>query len=111
MAYHDERRTGRLGIREQQIEERLLTVAVERGGRLVGDDELRRADQRARRRYALLLADAEARRRLMCDQPCSSPRLSSKPPRLGMNASGALRTLPPPAEKLNGSTTLSMTEP
>ena len=63
MTHHDERRTGCLDIREQKIQESLLTVAVEGGGRLVGDNEFGRADQRPRRRYALLLANAEVRRR------------------------------------------------
>ena len=63
VAHHDERRAGCLDIRKQKIKERLLPVAVERGSRLVGDNEFGRADQRPRRRYALLLPDAEARRR------------------------------------------------
>ena len=46
-------------ICEQEIEKRLLTVAVERGCRLVGDDKLRRANQRARSGHTLLLANAE----------------------------------------------------
>ncbi len=63
VAHHDERRAGRLRLGEQQIEEGELPVAVERRGRLVGDDQLRPADQRARRGDALLLADAEVRGR------------------------------------------------
>ncbi len=39
----------------------MLAVAVERGGRLVGDDQLGRADERSGRGHALLLAHAEAR--------------------------------------------------
>ena len=53
------RRAGLRTFREQQIEECGLAVAVERRGRLVGDDQLGRADQRAGGGDALLLADAQ----------------------------------------------------
>ena len=68
------RRAGRLRLGEQQIEEGELPVAVERRGRLVGDDQLRAADQRARRGDALLLADAEVRGR----EPVRAPRVEAR---------------------------------
>ena len=53
----------RVHLREKKIQERCLPPAVERRGRLVGDDDLGSTDQRPRRGDALLLADAEARGR------------------------------------------------
>ena len=59
VADHDQRRAGLRRFGEQQVEEGGLAVAVERRGRLVGHDQLRRADQRAGGGNALLLADAQ----------------------------------------------------
>ena len=88
---HASRRPPRFG--EQQIEERDLTVAVERRGRLVGDDQLRRADQRARGGDALLLADAEVRgrrRRSMTVRSRPEPQaVGARPPR-AVPSAGAL---------------------
>jgi hypothetical protein len=56
---HDQRCACRAHLLEQQIEKRVLAVGIEGRGRLIRDDQFGRADQRARRRHALLLADAE----------------------------------------------------
>ena len=63
VADHDQRRIGRREVREQQIEEGLLPVAVERGCGLVGDHKLGRADERAGGGHALLLARRSGSRR------------------------------------------------
>ena len=60
---HDDARAGRRALREQELQKRTLGVAVERRGRLVRDDDLRRADQCAGGGNALLLTDAQARGR------------------------------------------------
>ena len=82
--------------REQQIEERGLAVAVERRGRLVGHDQLRRADQRAGGGDALLLADAQvgggaAARQVRLEAERVSRRTASSSARaLGRRALAAL---------------------
>jgi hypothetical protein len=55
---------------EQKVDEGLLTRRIERGGRLVGDDDFRTADQRARGGDALLLADRQFRRRFVPQRRC-----------------------------------------
>jgi hypothetical protein len=60
MADHDQGRTAIRYLCEEQIEEGRLAIAVKRRGRLVGDDEFRRANQRTRGSDPLLLADAKA---------------------------------------------------
>ena len=99
----------RLG--EQQIEEGRLAVAVERRGRLVGHDQLRRADQRAGGGDALLLADAQVGGGRSAHQVGSRPsRVSRRTASSSARAlgGGALRRS---GAKLSGSSTLSMTVP
>ena len=111
MADHDERCVGRRDIGEQKIEERLLAVAVERGGRLVGDDEFGRADQRARGGNALLLAHAQVRGGAAIDKGGLDAEALQEPRRRGVAPPSASARFRRPAEKLSGSTTLSITEP
>ena len=59
MAREQQRRARLAALCGQQVEEALPRPFVEGGGRLVGDDELRRSDERPRDGDALLLADAE----------------------------------------------------
>ena len=107
-----ERRAGRRRFGEQQIEKRLLAVAVERGRRLVGDDQLRRP----------ISARAAATRccwptlRLAADSPSTQLGIEAEARRAGAR----LRPRPLPLRlarsrrfgaKLSGSSTLSRTEP
>ena len=67
--------------REQQLQELLAAVGVERRRGLVGDDHFGRADQRARRRDALLLAHAQlADRRIEQLDDIQLPRRYRAPP-------------------------------
>lgn len=59
MTDHDQGGAGSFGLLEQEVEEGLLMVAVERRGGLVGDHDRGIADERPRYRDPLLLADAE----------------------------------------------------
>ena len=59
VAREQKRRTRLVALREQKLEEALARPLVQRGGRLVGDDQFRSSDQGSRHRDALLLADAE----------------------------------------------------
>ena len=61
VAHHDHARSRLVALREKKFEERAFGIAIECRGRLVGDDDLRCADQRTRGGHALLLADAQAR--------------------------------------------------
>ena len=97
---------------EEQIEERGLAIAVERRGRLIGHDQLRRADQGAGGGNALLLADAEIGGRVA---RARGLRLEAQPRQQAhglvlCRSLGATRRRRPGA-KLNGSSTLSMTVP
>ena len=87
MAHHDERRAGRRSLSEQEIEEGLLPIAVERGGWLVGDDEFRAADQRARGGDALLLTDAQVRRRFPLDETGVQAQAAKQTRGFGVRAS------------------------
>src|ERR671931_669833 len=64
VADHDQRRSGRCDLREKEVEEGVLAIAIKGGGGFVGDDQLRTTNQRPRSSNALLLADAEVRRRM-----------------------------------------------
>jgi hypothetical protein len=59
MADEEQRAARRQALASEQSEKGFLTLGVEGRGRFVGDDDLGTSDQRARRRYALLLADAQ----------------------------------------------------
>ena len=107
-----QRGAGRRDLGEQQIEEGQLPVAVERRGRLVGDDQLRAADQRARRGDALLLADAQARRRKAVELGGVEPEAREQAQRLALGRAVAARPLAPlRAQSSSGSSTLSRIEP
>ena len=58
MGDEQQRRMGSLAFGQQQIKKRLLSIDIQRGGRLIGQNQRRIAEQRARRRHPLLLADA-----------------------------------------------------
>ena len=99
-------------FREQQIEEGRLPVAVERRGRLVGHDQLRRADQRAGGGDALLLADAQVGGGVAARQV----RLEAEPRQQahGLVLGRSLGRRPLARRlgaKLSGSSTLSITVP
>jgi hypothetical protein len=59
VADEDQRRAGQRALAGEKVEEGRLPVGIERRGRLVGDHQFRRADQGARRRHPLLLADRQ----------------------------------------------------
>ena len=62
----------------RSCEERLPRIRIQRGRRLVGDDELGRADERARRGHALLLADRKLGRlapRRLAPRPIASSKM------------------------------------
>ncbi len=59
MADEQQTRTGAAAFVEQQADEGFAGIGVEGGGRLVSDHQFRLADQRARRRDPLLLADRQ----------------------------------------------------
>jgi hypothetical protein len=61
MTDEEQRAARRQALASEESEEGFLPLGVEGRGRFVGNDDLRASDQRARRRYALLLADAQAR--------------------------------------------------
>ena len=111
VADHDQRRAGGGDIGEQEVEECLLAVAVERGGGLVGDDQLGRADQRARGGHALLLAYAETCGGSAVDKRALDAKAFEKPGRCGPRAALRLGARAAAGEKASGSTTLSITEP
>ena len=101
VAHHQEAGPGPVELGEQERQEGILRVGVERRGRLVRDHDLRRADHRPGRGHALLLAHAQARGRLVRDVGHAQPRqqaqrLAITPPR--RRRSGA---------KPSGSSTLS----
>ena len=88
MAHEEQRRAGCVAFLQQQFEKRLLAVRVERRRRLVGDDDLGTADERARRRDALLLADRQLGRPLRASSAASRSRCAS-------SRSASARTEPP----------------
>ena len=110
VADHDDARAGRRALREKELQERSLGVAVERRRRLVGDDDLRRADQCAGGGDALLLADAQARgsygvdHRAIEAEACSSRTATSSSEPSDSVRSRRVR------EKRSGSSTLSTRE-
>ena len=59
MTDHNQRSAGRLKIGEQQIEKGGLVVTIQRRSGFICNDQLGRADQRARRRDPLLLPDTQ----------------------------------------------------
>ena len=87
VAHHDQRRARRRSLSEQEIEKGLLPVAVQRGGRLVGDDEFRAADERARGGDALLLTDAQARSRFPLDETGVQAQAAKQTSGFGVRAS------------------------
>ena len=74
-------RFGSLAISARIVHDRLAVLAVERRGRLVGQDDRRIADDRARDRDPLLLAAAELAR--IGHRPCAPGRPWPAPPSPG----------------------------
>jgi hypothetical protein len=97
MADEDQRGADGGGLLQQQVDEDLLAFGVERRGRLVGDQDFRAADQRARRGDALLLADREFAGRLRCQVSGARSRWRS---RRSASARGVgAGAIPPPRRK------------
>ena len=84
MAREQKRRTRLVALREQELEKALARTLVQRGGRLVGDDQLRSADQGPRHRDPLLLADAEigdrSRQQIVVPESESCKQAARPPP-------------------------------
>ena len=59
MADENERRPRLFAFLEKQFDKGLTMAGVERGGRFVGNHDIRCADQRPRRSHPLLLSDTE----------------------------------------------------
>src|SRR5262249_44001 len=102
MADHDQGRAPIRYLRKEQMEEGRLAIGVKRRGRLVGDDEFWRADQRTRGSDPLLLADAEAGSRGPPRQVWLETEAPQEPHSLGLRRAVGRRALPPPRGKAGG---------
>jgi hypothetical protein len=96
MADHDQSRPAVLDFCEEQIEEGRLAIAVKCRGRLVGNDELWRADQRASGSNPLLLADSQADSRVSPRQARLQTEAPQEPHSLGRSRAVGRGSLPPP---------------
>jgi hypothetical protein len=92
MADENQARSDGRRLAQQQVDEDLLSLGIERRGRLVGDQDLGAADQRPRGGDALLLADAEFRRRPVPERRVEV-ELGEQGCSRGAWGSGAARTL------------------
>src|SRR5690349_1801225 len=96
MADHDQSRASLGDLREEQIEEGGLSVAVERRSWFVGDDDLRRTDERASGGDALLLADAQVGGGGATRQTRLEAKSGQQPHGLGLARAVGGRTCPAP---------------